>query len=123
MHYNQVVHPCVEALNSDRCDRSKHGAEIDNALAYRNWVEAQYGNIAAAPAFVAFHNLVTSSIDTKWLQGQQQHFHCIKEVAQAVPSKYVGDIAAYDVGRTGCTGTSVDGVPGLAPNSNIISCP
>jgi|DeetaT_9_FD_contig_31_976976_length_533_multi_2_in_0_out_0_1 hypothetical protein len=117
MHYNDVLEPCMEAQSSESCDAQAD--EIDGALAYRRWVASQWSSISASPAFVAFHNLVTTSIDTKYLQGQQQRFYCAQTAVDEVPREYVGDLT---LPQAGTLAPIADGVPGLDPESSILPC-
>lgn len=115
MHYNDVLEPCMEAQSSESCSSS----EIDGALAYRRWVASQWSSIAASPAFVAFHNVVTISIDAKYLQGQQQRFYCAQRAADEVPREYVGDLT---LPQAGTLAPIAEGVLGLDPESSTLPC-
>jgi len=117
MHFNDVLEPCMEAQSSESCDG--HAGEIDDALAYRSWVKSQWNSIAASPAFIAFHNVVTASIDTKYLQGQQQHRYCAQNALDEVPSRYVGDLT---LPQAGTLAPVAAGVPGLDPDSSTLPC-
>ncbi|CAK0847402.1 unnamed protein product [Prorocentrum cordatum] len=117
MHYNDVLEPCMEAQSSESCDGQ--AGEIDGALAYRSWVASQWSSIAATPALVAFHNLVTVSIEAKYLQGQQQHLYCAQNAAAEVPAEYVGDLTLPQAGTLAPVAV---GVPGLDPDSSTLPC-
>jgi len=107
----------MEAQSSESCDGQ--AGEIDSALAYRSWVESQWNSIAASPAFVAFHNLVTKSIETKYLQGQQQRLYCAQNAVGEVPGGYVGDLT---LPQAGTLAPIAAGVPGLDPASGSLPC-
>lgn len=118
MHYNQVVFPCIEAEEGGEiCSQQPN--EIEASLAYKSWVQSQWDFMPASAAFVAFHNLVTSSIDARFLQGNQHNFYCVREVLGQVPPRFIDDIGALqaDAGAAPATG-----VPGLDPASKIIAC-
>jgi len=107
----------MEAQSSESCD--DQAGEIDGALAYRSWVESQWNSIAASPAFIAFHNLVTTSIDSKYLQGQQQRLYCAQKAGDEVPSGYVSDLT---LPQAGTLAPIAAGVPGLDPDSSTLPC-
>jgi len=107
----------MEAQSSESCD--DQAGEIDGALAYRSWVESQWSSIAASPAFVAFHNLVTTSVETKYLQGQQHRLYCAQNAAGDVPKGYVDDLT---LPQAGTLAPVAAGVPGLDPDSSSLPC-
>lgn len=91
--------------------------EITGAIAYRTWIAAQWNAVPSSAAFVAFHNLVTISIDMEYLQGTEQRLYCLDQVVSAIPEMYTNDLAPFPPQE------SAPAVPGLGPQASIAQCP
>jgi hypothetical protein len=95
-------------------------------------VSEKDGDVLASAAFVAFHNVVTSSVpDTKYLIGQQRRFYCVRTVIQNLPGEFVDDLDEQVDGLGDYMSRLVDyeesqaiGVAGVdpSPDAVIVSC-
>lgn len=103
--------------------------ELSSMLRYRRFLIAQWEQPSVTATLVAFHNIVTNSIDPKWHLNGRHRLHCLANAIREVPPSFIDDIdvasrpTAEQLLNGLPEGTPWDKVMGLGPDAFSLRCP
>lgn len=102
--------------------------ELTSMLAYRRFLLASWEQPSAAATLVAFHNIVTNSIDVKWHVNGRHRLHCLANAIADLPPKFLEDLGespptAKQLLDRLPAGTPTSEVMGLGADVLSLQCP
>eukprot|EP00747_Dinoflagellata_sp_TGD_P002273 gnl/TRDRNA2_/TRDRNA2_103569_c0_seq2.p1 gnl/TRDRNA2_/TRDRNA2_103569_c0~~gnl/TRDRNA2_/TRDRNA2_103569_c0_seq2.p1 ORF type:complete len:433 (+),score=17.32 gnl/TRDRNA2_/TRDRNA2_103569_c0_seq2:52-1350(+) len=120
LHRKVLLH-CISKYSWGRAERAPLGCtmrvgELTDVQSWQQFsMKAWRNNTLSASAFVvALHNLVTESVDDRWIPKARRRIYCLKEVLASMPADFVSDVPSV-----GCILPDAAGIPGLGVHRHV----
>lgn len=92
---------------------------MEDGKAYLQILKEHWPNVPAFPMFVAFHNLVSASIEPTYKATNRNDLHCAKAVREALPSQFFDDLPPDPDSDSSAINQMFSSVPGFGKHEKL----